>query len=101
MAKCAQINPTTIRASVENRIICDVRGVRSSTAARTSFAKAKSVCCIGFHCWRFELDRLGRALGIRLRRGLERRKNCFARTVRDEFAALENQNAVDQRKQRG
>src|SRR5262245_10244636 len=94
-AKCAHTMKVAISASDDVSRMREVRGVRSSVAARTSLANAKSERCIGLA--RGELRRrrlLRRPLG-RLTAALEHGHDAGLRTVGDETAALEQQQPVD------
>src|SRR4051812_2728121 len=89
-AKCAQTMDVTSSPNAVNSSMREVRGVRSSTAARISFEKAKSDCAIGRPrrgCRRHSL-------------GTQPRQNLIGGTVGNDFAVVEHQNAIDQREQR-
>src|SRR5690606_8273378 len=101
-AKCAQTSPTIIIASTVKRSMRDVRGVFSSTAARTSLTYAKSDCRIGLQ------PGLAGGSGGRLHRrnrlwrgAAQAREHGVARPVGYELAALEQEQAVDEPEERG
>src|SRR5262245_11473284 len=106
MAKCAHPRNTASNAMEVKRSMRDVRGVRSSAAARMSLANAKSDCDTGLHGsrrtrgrwnrrWRSLLRGLGwgdwrRLVGIALEQG----QNLVARAIGDEAPAIKQQQAV-------
>src|SRR5262249_54424064 len=95
MAKCAQVVPVTSRRTTAASSMREVRGVRSSAAARTWLAKVKSDSRNGLHSFgiRRRLGDLGRAAA-------QHRDHLVARPVGDELAALEQQDAVNKGEQR-
>src|SRR6185437_4754345 len=102
-AKCAQVTPITSSANETHRSMRDVRGVRSSTAARMSFAKAKSDDILsrlrGHHAGR-ERGGGGRGTGRFPAALLQQRDYLVARAVGDQPAALEQQKAIDEAEDR-
>src|SRR5262245_36499211 len=111
IAKCAHVRKTASSAMEAKSSIRDVRGVRSSAAARISLAKAKSDCDTGLHGGRRASGRwnrrwrsllrglrsrsLRRLVGVALQQG----QNLVARSVGDEAPAIKQQQTVDQREQ--
>src|SRR4249919_734923 len=91
MAKWAQVVPVTMSRIIAASSIRDVRGVRSSAAARTWLAKAKSDSRNGLYSFCGD-DRLGH-LG---RPASEHRDNLVSRTIGNQLAALEQENPVDE-----
>src|SRR6266404_1492929 len=103
IAKWAQTRNTTRRARKVNSSMREVRGVRSSAAARMSLAKAKSDGGIGFlnHGYCLGKIRLNRVLGGRRGRfALQDRQDFIARAVGDQAAAIEQQQSIDHAEQR-
>src|SRR5262245_12000480 len=93
MAKCAQVVPVTSRRTTAASSMREVRGVRSSAAARTWLAKVKSDSRNGLYSLSSRLGNLGRTAA-------QHRNHLFTRAVGNKSPALEQEDAVDKGEQR-
>src|SRR5262245_58883543 len=93
MAKCAQVVPVTSRRTTAASSMREVRGVRSSAAARTWLAKVKSDSRNGLHSLRSRLGDLGRITA-------QHSDHLFAWAVGNKPPALEQEDAVDEGEKR-